>query len=64
MMIPPRTTDQAEISLDTVLMATIDHAPKVLVALTGDPEGMTGGPVRAVTLKLQSSTPWKALALN
>ena len=25
-MIPPRTTDQAEISLDTVLMATIDHA--------------------------------------
>ena len=63
-MIPPRTIDQAKISPDTVLMPTIHHAPKVLVVPTGDPQDMTGGLVRALTLKLQSTIPWKALALN
>ena len=37
----------SEISPDTVLMLTIDRAPKVLVVPTGVPEGMTGGPTRA-----------------
>ena len=45
---------------DTVLMPTIDRAPKAPVVPTGDPEGMTGGPTRA----LQSTIPKKAWALN
>ena len=64
MMILPRTTDHAEISPDTFLMPTTDRAPKVLVVPTGDPEGMTGGPARALTLNLQSTILKKALALN
>ena len=60
MMIPHRTISHSEISPDTVLMLTIDRAPKVLVVLTRDPEGMTGGPTRA----LQNTIPKKAWVLN
>ena len=60
-MILPRTTGHAEISPDTVLMPTIDRAPKVLVVPTGDPEGMTGGPARALTLNLQKHYPKESL---
>ena len=59
-MILPRMIGHGEISPDTVLMPTIDRAPKVLVVPTGDPESMTGGPTRA----LQSTIPKKAWALN
>ena len=63
-MILPRMAGHAEISPDTVQMPKTDHAPKVLVVPTGDLEGMTGGPARALTLNLQSTIPKKALALN
>ena len=59
-MIPLRTISHGEISPDTILMPTIDLAPKVLVVPTGDPEGMTGGPTKA----LQSTILKKAWALN
>ena len=60
MMIPLRMIGHGEISPDTVLMPTIDRAPKVLVVPTGDPEGMTRGPTRA----LQSTILKKAWVLN
>ena len=64
MMIPPRTIGHGEISPDTILMPTTDRAPKVLVVPTGDPEGMTGGPARALTRNLQSTILKKAWAPN
>ena len=54
MMTPPRMIGHGEIIPDTILMPTTDRAPKVQVIPTGDPEGMTGGPARALTQNLQS----------
>ena len=56
-MTPPRMIGHGEIVPDTILMPTTNCAPaqlKVQVILTRDPEGMTGGPARALTQNLQS----------
>ena len=66
MMTPPRMIGHGEIVPDTVLMPTTSRAPaqlKVQVIPTGDPEGMTKGPARALTQDLQSIRK-KAWALN
>ena len=60
-MILPRMIGHGETSPNTVLIPTTDRAPKVLVVLTGDPEGMTGGPTRALTQKTILKKAW---ALN
>ena len=63
-MTPPRMIGHGEIIPDTVLIPTTNCAPaqwiKVWVILTGDPEGMTGGPARALTQDLQNikKKPW------
>ena len=63
MMTLPRTIGHGEIIPDTILMPTTDRTPKVQVIPTRDPEGMTGGPARALTRNLQSIRR-KAWALN
>ena len=63
----PRMIGHGEIVPDTVPMPTTNHALaqqlKVQVIPNGDPEGMTGGPARALTQDLQSIRK-KAWALN
>ena len=66
MMTPPKMISHDEMVPDTVLTPTANRAPaqqiKVQVVPTGDPEGMTGGPARALTRDLQGTR--KACLLN
>ena len=65
-MTPPRMIGHGEMVPDTMPMPMTSHAPaqlKVQVILTGDLEGMTGGPARALTQNLQNIRT-KAWALN
>ena len=65
-MITPKVTRHDEMLPDTVSTPTANRTPaqqiEVQVIPTRDPEGMTGGPARALTRDLQGTT--KACLLN
>ena len=65
MMTPPKMISHGETVPDTMPTPTANRAPaiKIQVILTGVPEGMTGGPARALTWDLQG-TRRKACLLN